>query len=132
MEQQQRIGSISIEARLSRSKGRLARVHVAQARVTQPEQRELDEAARKEGKALSEWARDVLLREARRGEGDALFTELVATRMLLVNLIKPLILGEKVSPAWITEAMGMVRREKHKAAQEVMQQYDVESRKEQL
>jgi hypothetical protein len=43
--------------------------------------------------------------------------------MLLVNLIKPLILGEKVSPTWITEAMGMVRREKHKAAQEVMQQY---------
>jgi hypothetical protein len=43
--------------------------------------------------------------------------------MLLVNLIKPLILGEKVSPTWITEAMSMVRREKHQAAQEVMQQY---------
>jgi hypothetical protein len=39
-------------------------------------------------------------------------------------LIKPLILGEKVSAAWITEAMGMVRREKYKAAQEVMQQYE--------
>ena len=43
--------------------------------------------------------------------------------MLLVNLIKPLILGEKVSPTWITEAMTMVRKEKHKAAQDVMQQY---------
>jgi uncharacterized protein (DUF1778 family) len=96
---------------------------MANARVTAKEQRELHEAARAQGKSLSEWAREVLLREARRSPDDAVFTELVATRMLLVNLIKPLILGEKVSPTWITEAMGMVRREKHKAAQEVMQQY---------
>ena len=96
---------------------------MANARVTAKEQRELHEAARAHGKSLSEWAREVLLREARRSTDDAVFTELVATRMLLVNLIKPLILGEKVSPTWITEAMGMVRREKHKAAQEVMQQY---------
>jgi hypothetical protein len=106
-------------------------VHVAQARVTLPEQKELEDAARREGKALSEWARDVLLREVRRSPDDALFTELVATRMLLVNLIKPLILGEKVSPTWITEAMGMVRREKHKAAEEVMQQYTQRTGKEQ-
>ncbi len=122
---------LRIDARLSRSKGRLARVHVAQARVTLPEQKELEDAARREGKALSEWARDVLLREVRRSPDDALFTELVATRMLLVNLIKPLILGEKVSPTWITEAMGMVRREKHKAAEEVMQQYTQRTGKEQ-
>ncbi len=123
MEVHQNPAIVSIEARISRSKGRLARVHVAQARVTRPEQAELEQAARRDSKALSEWARDVLLREARRSHDDALFTELVATRMLLVNLIKPLILGEKVSPTWITEAMTMVRKEKHKAAQDVMQQY---------
>jgi hypothetical protein len=121
---------MDIEARLSRSRGRPARAYVAQARVTQPEQRELEDAARREGKALSEWARDVLLREARRSQDDAMFTELVATRMLLVNLIKPLILGEKVSPSWITEAMTMVRKEKHKAAQDVMQQYTQDGVKE--
>jgi hypothetical protein len=113
----------SMEARLSRSKSRLPRIHVAQARVTQPEHRELVDAARKEGKALSEWARDTLLQAARTSSHAAVFTELVATRMLLVNLIKPLILGEKVSPNWITEAMTMVRTEKRKAAEEVLQQY---------
>jgi hypothetical protein len=113
----------TLEDRLSRSKSRPARTHVAQARVTRPEQIEMEAAARREGKALSEWARDVLLREARHSSGDAVFTELIATRMLLVNLLKPLALGEKVSPSWITEAMTMVRKEKHKAAQEVMQQY---------
>ena len=114
---------IDFENRTSRSHGRSGRTYVASAKVTRQEQAELDKAARTEGKSLSEWARDVLLREARRSTDDAVFTELVATRMLLVNLIKPLILGEKVSPTWITEAMTMVRKEKHKAAQEVMQQY---------
>jgi hypothetical protein len=122
---------IDFEVRTGRSHGRTGRTYVASAKVTRKEQVELEGAACKSGKALSEWARDVLLREARRSLDDAMFTELVATRMLLVNLIKPLILGEKVSPTWITEAMGMVRREKHKAAEEVMQQYTQRTGKEQ-
>lgn len=117
----------SMEQRLSRSKGRLARDHVAQARVTRLEQEELEDAARRQGKALSEWARDVLLREARSSTDSAIFTELIATRMLLINLLKPIALGEKVSAAWITEAMTMVRNEKHKAAEEVLQQYRQEA-----
>lgn len=116
-------GAHGMDVRLARSTGRAGRDRMANARVTADEQRELHDAARAEGKALSEWAREILLREARRPKNDAVFTELVATRMLLVNLIKPLILGEKVSPTWITEAMTMVRKEKHKAAQDVMQQY---------
>lgn len=112
-----------IESGLARSVGRAGRDRMANARVTHAEQQELQEAARRCGQSLSEWSRDTLLREARRGSGDAVFTELIATRMLLVNLLKPVALGEKVSAAWITEAMTMVRKEKHKAAQEVMQQY---------
>ena len=115
--------ALRMNVRLARSTGRAGRDRMANARVTAEEQLELHNAARAEGKSLSEWSRDVLLREARRCKDDAVFTELVATRMLLVNLIKPLILGEKVSPTWITEAMTMVRKEKHKAAQEVLQQY---------
>ncbi len=115
--------ALSMDVRPARSTGRAGRDRMANARVTADEQRELHDAARAEGKALSEWAREILLREARRPKEDAVFTELVATRMLLVNLIKPLILGEKVSPTWITEAMTMVRKEKHKAVQDVMQQY---------
>jgi hypothetical protein len=116
--------------RLARSAGRAGRDRMANARVTHAEQQELQDAARRCGKSLSEWSRDTLLREARRGPGDAVFTELIATRMLLVNLIKPLALGEKVSPAWITEAMTMVRKEKHKAAREVMQQYTEQTERE--
>ena len=35
----------------------------------------------------------------------------------MINLIKPLIVGKPVTSEWITEAMNMVRREKHRAAQ---------------
>jgi hypothetical protein len=116
----QRMGRGKIRDRRSRSLG---------TKLTIQEEQELARAAEADGKSASEWAREVLLREARRSD-DALFTELVATRMLLVNLIKPLILGEKVSPTWITEAMTMVRKEKHKAAQDVMQQYTQDAGKE--
>jgi uncharacterized protein (DUF1778 family) len=114
---------LRMDVRLARSTGRAGRDRMANARVTADEQRELHAAARSQGKSLSEWAREVLLREARRSGVDAVFTEIVATRMLLVNLIKPLILGKPVTSEWITEAMSAVRREKRRAAQEVMQQY---------
>jgi uncharacterized protein (DUF1778 family) len=99
------------------------RTNTVGTRVTASEERELASAAQRDGKNLSEWAREVLLREARCSDHDAVFTEIVATRMLLVNLIKPLILGKPVTPQWITEAMSAVRREKRRAAQEVLQQY---------
>jgi len=113
---------INLEDRLARSKGRSSRNRVANSRVTEGEQKELEAAAKAEGKALSEWARETLLREARRSKNDALFTEIVAIRMLLVNLLKPLLLG-KVSSEQITEIMAAVKSEKQKVAQEVMQQY---------
>jgi hypothetical protein len=131
MTEQESATDIDFERRTSRSHGRSGRTYVASAKVTRQEQMELERAARGEGKALSEWCRGVLLQAARHPQGDAVFTELVATRMLLVNLIKPLILGEKVSPTWITEAMTMVRKDKYKAARDVMQQYTANAGKEQ-
>jgi hypothetical protein len=123
MPEHSQLPSIDFETRTSRSHGRAGRTYVASAKVTRQEHAELERTARTEGKALSEWAREVLLRAARRSDHDAVFTEIVATRMLLVNLIKPLILGKPVTSQWITEAMSAVRREKRRAAQEVLQQY---------
>lgn len=76
---------------------------------------------------VREWCRSILLGETRRRDEDALFTELIATRMLMVNLLKPLILGKPVSQEWLTEAMTAVRKAKRKAAQEVLQQYNEDS-----
>ena len=64
--------ALKLEGRLSRSQGRAARSCVAQARVTEDEHRDLLRAARSDGRALGEWAREILLREARRSADDPL------------------------------------------------------------
>lgn len=122
--------TLTLSERMGRGKLRASRTRSLGTKLTVQEEQELARVAAAHGKSASEWAREVLLREARRGDEDPIFTELVATRMLLVNLLKPLVLGEKVTAAWITEAMTMVRKEKYRAAQEVMQQYSQPTRKE--
>ena len=122
--------ALELESRLSRSHGRSARTCVAQARVTENEHRDLLRAARSEGRALGEWAREVLLREARRSSDDPLFTELIATRMILLNLLKPLAMGQLVTPEDFTRISATVRSDKRKVAQEVQQQYINASAKE--
>ena len=111
------------------------RVFPVTAKLTKDERKAVTDFARSHGLARGQWMRDVILRElrevslreARRKDDDALFTELIATRMLMVNLLKPLILGKQVSQEWITEAMAAVRREKRKAARDLMQQYTEET-----
>jgi hypothetical protein len=96
---------------------------MANARVTLTEQRELHAASRAEGKSLSEWAREVLLREARRSADDPLFIELIATRMILLNLLKPLAMGQQVTTEDFARISATVRSDKRKVAQEIQQQY---------
>ena len=112
----------TLDIRVARSTGRSGRDRMANARVTAREQRELHEAARAQGKSLSEWAREVLLREARRTE-DPLFTELIATRMLLLNLLKPLAMGQVITSEDFSRISATVRSDKRKVAQEIQQQY---------
>jgi hypothetical protein len=122
--------AIDIAPRLNRSQGRERRSRSFGTKLTRAEEAELYQAAKAEGKYAGEWARDVLLREARRSQDDALFTEVVATRMLLVNLIKPMLLGKPVPENWITDAMNGVRAAKHKAAADLRKEYAARDRKE--
>jgi hypothetical protein len=118
---------LDMQERLRQRIGRPSRVRSIAIRFTEDEARELEDVALAQGTTVREWAREFLLREARRDDADALFTELVATRMLMVNLFKPLITGKPVSPEWVTEVMAAVRKEKRKAAQEVRRQYSEEN-----
>ena len=125
------INPFNFEERLTRSKGRSSRNRMANARVTQTEHEELVAVAKAEGKALSEWAREVLLREARSARADALFTEIVAIRMLLNLVLKPLSCGEVMTPESFSAVLTNVRTTKHKAATDVMEQYVIPDQKEQ-
>ncbi len=122
--------AIDLSVGQTRSAGRTGRDRMANARVTEAERQELHVAARLKGMSLSEWAREVLLREARRSDEDPFFIELIATRMLLVNLLKPLAMGKIVTQEDYTRISAAVRSDKRKVANEIQQQYTAPAAKE--
>ena len=79
----------------------MARSQSIGTKLTPDEERQILVAAEADGKAPSEWARDLLLRGAvasNRGETEMhLFTELVGIQMLLMNALDPLLRGEKMT-----------------------------------
>ena len=121
---------LKFSERLDKRKGRPIRNRTASARVTDDELAALERAAADEGKLLAEWAREVLLREARTPHTDALFTEIVATRMLLNLVLKPLACGQVISAEDFSGVLANVRTTKHKAATDVMEQYAIPEQKE--
>jgi hypothetical protein len=131
METQSNGSAIDFGSRLRRSRGRTGRTCVASAKVTRAEQEELEAAATAEGKALSEWSREVLLRQARTSRTDPLFTEIVAMRMMLNTLLRPLSCGEIITPDDFTAHMTKIRTTKQKVASDILQQYAAATGKEQ-
>ncbi len=115
---------LGIADRLSRSGSRGARNQNANARLTRAELESLRDAAKAEGKALGEWTREVLLREAGAPRMDrALFTELTALRLLMTNVLRPLALGQTLMPDEFRAIQAGVRNDKHDAAQQLLAQY---------
>ena len=113
-----------LATRLNRSQGRDRRNRSFGTKLTRIEEGELYTAAKKAGMYAAEWAREVLLREARRTKDDVLLIELVATRMMLVNLIKPLTQGKQMTQEDFVKLTAHVRTEKWKATDELLQQYE--------
>jgi hypothetical protein len=118
-----------ISTTIGSCQGRDSRSESFATRFTRTELAILSRAAAKDGLKVREWAREVLLREAHRSE-DPLFTELIATRMILLNLLKPLAMGQVVTPEDFSRISAAVRSDKRKVAQEIQQQYITASSKE--
>ncbi len=115
---------LGIADRVRRSGGRRGRVISTNAKVTRDEHDELEAAAKREGKALGEWAREVLLEKARSGPtGTAIFTELIALRLLMNGVLRSIVVGEKMSPQIYQQLVTEVRNTKRDAARDVLTQY---------
>jgi hypothetical protein len=114
---------IDFASRFRRSQGRNPRTFSANTKVTRAEHNELEAAASAEGKALGEWSREVLLKAARGHAADPGFTEIIALRLLLNSVLRRVACGETMSADAFNLEMQSIRTSKHKAAEEVMQQY---------
>lgn len=121
--------SLNFDDKLRRI-GRPARVESIAIRFTEEELSALEDAAKERKTTLREWAREALLREARGSRTDALFTEIVAIRMLLNLVLKNIACGEVMTPDVFSSVLTNVRTTKHKAATDVMEQYAVGDQKE--
>ena len=114
--------SLDLSTRLRRSRGRSGRVFSINSKLTEPELRLLENAAAENGKAVSEWAREVLIEAARRTGPDVILVELVATRMLLVNMLKMIGQTRALPEAEYTKIHAEVQKVKRRIAHELAEQ----------
>ncbi|MHB8388212.1 MAG: hypothetical protein ACYDBH_01365 [Acidobacteriaceae bacterium] len=94
----------------------------------------IEAAASASGKTPSEWARDVVLREAKSPSNsvsaETLLTEIVGLQLFLTHALQPVACGEQMSPHQYEELMRQVKVNKYHAAREVIAQHVAEKREE--
>jgi mobilization protein NikA len=109
---------------LNRLRGRGRRTQNLSTKLTEEEERRMEEAARAAGKTLSEWAREVLLEAApspAKGAADnVLLTEVVGLQLLLMNALAPLTRGEHIGSEQYQVILKSVQASKSRAAQELL------------
>jgi len=123
--------TLDLNQRLRRSQGRSGRTFSANVKLTRSELATLEAKAQAEQKALGEWAREVLLHEARSTGTDALFSEVVALRMMLNELLRSVCCGQIITAEAFDAHLFNIRQTKQQVAQDIRQQYAAASGKEQ-
>ena len=114
-----------IEERSSEKlRGRARRSRNLSTKLTAREADAVEEAASREGKTPSEWARDLLLGSVIVGSHTRMemhiFTELVGIQMLLMNTLEPMLRGDKIAQEQLTILFRQVQTTKATKAQELL------------
>ena len=111
--------STEMETRLRRSRGRSPRAFSVTSRMTKEELQAVEKAAAGQSKAVGEWAREILVAAAQTSGPDVVLVELVATRMLLVNMVKMLGQGLKIPESEYAKLSAQVQAAKRRVAAEL-------------
>ena len=105
-------------------RGRNRRSQNLSTKLTFEEESLIENASSASGKTPSEWARDVLLREAKLPDDslsmEALMTEIVGLQLFLTHALQPVACGEQMTPSQYQELMRQVKTTKRQAAREVI------------
>jgi hypothetical protein len=111
-------------AHTSRLRGRETRSRSIGTKLTPSEEKKIIAAAEAQGKAPSEWARDLLLRGAIADNRSYMelhiFTELVGIEMLMMKTLEPILRGEKLEEDQIAMLFRQVQSTKTAKAQELL------------
>ncbi len=86
-------------------------------KLTQEEARLLDKAATAEGVPRSEWMRNAILHALRPTQiGDPSLAEILGVRLLLVNVLRPLAAGQKLTPETFDKLLDEIGTAKYELA----------------
>ena len=95
----------------------LNRVFPVTAKLTKEELGKVTEFARSQGLARGEWIRDVILTELRKGSAsDPTLAEILGVRLLLVNVLRPLVAGQRLTPEAFDKLLDDISEAKHALA----------------
>jgi hypothetical protein len=104
-------------AAISDSDHTLNRVFPVTAKLTKEERGRITEFARSQGLARGEWIRDVILRELRGASAsDPSLAEILGVRLLLVNVLRPLAAGQRLTPEAFDKLLDEISDAKHQLA----------------
>jgi hypothetical protein len=102
---------------ISDSDHTLNRVFPVTTKLTKEEQGKVTEFARSQGLARGEWIRDVILREVRGASAsDPSLAEILGVRLLLVNVLRPLAAGQRLTPEAFDRLLDEISDAKHELA----------------
>lgn len=112
------------------SRGRrrsIVRTHTVGGKFTDAEAKALGKKAAEQGQLLSEWAREAMLAAGRQQQQDransALFVEVQALRLLLINTLEPLLRGDTMTADQFKDLLRQVKANKRRAASDMLASY---------
>ncbi len=120
------LGTLITDAPRTNRPARISRSKTVSTKLTEAEFEVVERVAGMRGQWLSEWAREVLLAAARETQPQnhaALFTEVQALRLVLINALEPLLRGEQWGAEQFKEMLLYVKSNKHRVAAELMESY---------
>jgi hypothetical protein len=93
------------------------RVFPVTAKLTKDERKAVTDFAQSRGLARGQWIRDVILAELRSARSnDTALAELLGVRLLLVNVLRPLAAGQRLTPEAFDKLLGEISTAKHELA----------------
>jgi hypothetical protein len=114
------------KAKQRKLKGRPPRSQSIGTKLTEQEATAVLAAAQSQRKSPGEWVRDTLMAAAQdhlTSDDSALFVEVQALRLLLINALEPLLRGDKMTADQFKEMLRYVKANKRKAAEDALASY---------
>ena len=113
------VSELEIAVRRGTIRGRESRNQTLTTKLTEAEQRAVENAARADGKTTGEWLRDLALYAVRSSQKDTsgiVLSEVVGVRLLLVNVLRSLGAGQKLTPEAFDKLLDEISTAKHELA----------------